>query len=158
MDYSIRPLREEEYPLLREFLYQAVFQRDESVPIPRSVLDDPQVTVYIDGFGEKKDDYCLCAESDNKVIGAVWVRVIDGFGHIDNKTPEFAISLFKECRGHGIGTELMKQMLQYLDQQGYAKSSLAVQKDNYACRMYQSVGFEIVGENEEEYILVRVAG
>jgi ribosomal protein S18 acetylase RimI-like enzyme len=157
MNYQIRPLRKEEYPLLREFLYQAVFQRDEFVPIARTVLDDPQVTVYIDGFGEKKDDHCFCAEVDGQIVGAVWVRVIDGFGHVDDKTPEFAISLFKKYRGHGIGTELMRKMLQYLDQSGYEKSSLAVQKDNYACRMYQSVGFEIIGENKEEYILVREA-
>ena len=33
-------------------------------------------------------------------------------------------------------------------------NSLAVQKMNYAVRMYKKVGFEIVDENEEEYIMV----
>ena len=32
--------------------------------------------------------------------------------------------------------------------------SLAVQKVNYAVKMYKRVGFEIVDENEEEYIMV----
>lgn len=155
MNVIIRPLYKEEYPLLREFLYQAIFQKDASTLIPRSVLDDPQVNVYVDGFGEKRDDYCLCAEVDTKVVGAVWVRVIDGFGHIDDATPEFAISLFKEYRGYGIGTSLMKEMLHYLDERGYQRSSLAVQKENYALRLYLSVGFEIIDENEEEYILTR---
>lgn len=155
MNVIIRPLYKEEYPLLREFLYQAIFQKDASTLIPRSVLDDPQVNVYVDGFGEKRDDYCLCAEVDTKVVGAVWVRVIDGFGHIDDATPEFAISLFKQYRGYGIGTSLMKEMLHYLDERGYQRSSLAVQKENYALRLYLSVGFEIIDENEEEYILTR---
>lgn len=31
---------------------------------------------------------------------------------------------------------------------------MAVQKANYALRMYLAVGFMIVGENEEEYIMV----
>ena len=36
----------------------------------------------------------------------------------------------------------------------YKKASLAVQKQNYAVKMYKNVGFEIVDENEEEYIMV----
>lgn len=32
--------------------------------------------------------------------------------------------------------------------------SLAVQKANYAVRMYEKVGFKTMDENEEEYIMV----
>jgi len=31
---------------------------------------------------------------------------------------------------------------------------LAVQKDNYAVRMYKKVGFKIVKESEEEYLMI----
>jgi ribosomal protein S18 acetylase RimI-like enzyme len=48
----------------------------------------------------------------------------------------------------------MKKMLQALKEKGYSKTSLAVQKDNYALKMYQNIGFEIVRENNEEYIMV----
>ena len=44
-------------------------------------------------------------------FGAVWVRIMNDYGHIDDETPSFAISLLKEYRGNGIGTELMKRML-----------------------------------------------
>ncbi|MBQ5451834.1 MAG: GNAT family N-acetyltransferase, partial [Bacteroidales bacterium] len=54
----------------------------------------------------------------------------------------------------GIGTELMRRMLQLLKNQGYNQASLAVQKANYAVRMYKKVGFEIVDENAEEFIMV----
>ena len=37
---------------------------------------------------------------------------------------------------------------------GYKQASLSVQKANYAVRMYQKTGFEIVDENEEEYIML----
>ena len=50
--------------------------------------------------------------------------------------------------------ELMKQMLMKLKMQGYRQASLAVQKMNYAVRMYRKVGFEIVDENDEEYIMI----
>ena len=45
-------------------------------------------------------------------------------------------------------------MLDELRRQGYRQASLAVQKANYAVRMYLSVGFEIIDENEEEYIML----
>jgi len=52
------------------------------------------------------------------------------------------------------GTSIMREMLELLRQQGYKKASLAVQKANYAVSMYETVGFKIVDENEEEFIMV----
>ena len=57
-------------------------------------------------------------------------------------------------RKQGIGTQLMVKMLELLKQQGYERASLAVQKANYAVKMYKRVGFETVDENDEEYIMV----
>ena len=48
----------------------------------------------------------------------------------------------------------MKRMLDELKASGYKQASLAVQKQNYAVKMYKKVGFMIVDENEEEYIMV----
>lgn len=79
---------------------------------------------------------------------------MNDYGHIDNDTPSFAISLYKDYQGLGIGTDLMKEMLRILKDRGYKQTSLAVQKANYAVRMYQKTGFEIVDENEEEYIML----
>ena len=65
-----------------------------------------------------------------------------------------AISLYKEYRGFGIGTAMMKEMLALLKSHGYSRVSLSVQKTNYAAKLYLTVGFEIVKESEEEYIMV----
>ena len=154
MDYKIRPISAREVRLLQDFLYEAIFVPEGlSVP-PKSIINQPELQVYITGFGTKKDDIGLVAEIDNKPIGAVWVRIMNDYGHIDNDTPSFAISLHKDYRGLGIGTVLMKEMLRILKDRGYKQASLAVQKANYAVRMYQKTGFEIVGENEEEYIML----
>lgn len=96
----------------------------------------------------------LVAEVDKKVVGAVWVRIMDDYGHIDKDTPSFAISLYKDYRGFGIGTDLMKEMLRILKDRGYKQASLAVQKANYAVKMYRKTGFVTVAENEEEYKMV----
>ena len=53
-----------------------------------------------------------------------------------------------------IGTALMQRMLEELKLRGYEKTSLSVQKDNYAVKMYRNVGFEIVEEKEEEYMMI----
>ena len=154
MDYKIRTILEEEYGLLQDFLYEAIFV-PEGVPAPpRSIINQPELQVYIADFGKKKDDIGLVAEVDKKAVGAVWVRIMNDYGHIDNDTPSFAISLYKDYRGLGIGTDLMKEMLGILKDRGYKQASLAVQKANYAVRMYQKTGFEIVDENEEEYIML----
>lgn len=79
---------------------------------------------------------------------------MNGYGHIDDETPSLAISLYEEYRNLGIGTVLMRNMLQFLKDKGYKCVSLSVQKANYAVNMYRKVGFEIVSENTEEYIMV----
>ena len=154
----IREIRQNEIEKLEDMLYESIYQSDEQNPIPRSVLDIPKVRVYIKDFGKLKDDYCLVAESNGEIIGAVWVRILSeevkGFGNIDDKTPEFAISLFKEYRNLGIGTELMQKMIDYLQKNGYKQASLSVQKENYAVKLYKKLGFEIIDENDEDYIML----
>lgn len=87
------------------------------------------------------------------MIGSVWTRIMDDYGHMDDETPSCAVSLYKEYRGQGIGSQLMMKMLDLLRQQGYRKVSLSVQKANYAVKMYKKAGFKTVDENEEEYIM-----
>lgn len=150
----IREMSPREYPLLADFLYEAIFIPNGAEKPPREIIEQKELQVYIKDFGKQKDDRCLTAECDGKVVGACWVRIMNDYGHIDDKTPSFAISLYEEYRGRGIGTELMRKMLELLREKGYKRASLAVQKENYAVRMYKNIGFRIVGENEQEYIMV----
>ncbi len=154
MNYNIRKIREDEYTLLNDFIYEAIFIPEGVEPPPKSIINQPDLQVYISNFGKEKDDLCFVAEADGKVIGAVWVRDMNDYGHIADGVPSFAISLYKEYRNFGIGTRLMETMLMELKGRGYNRTSLAVQKANYAVRMYKKVGFEIIDENDEEYIMV----
>lgn len=52
----------------------------------------------------------------------------------------------------------MNRMLEHLKELNYPKASLAVQKENYAVRMYLNIGFDIVDENEQEYIMIHRLG
>lgn len=154
MDYKIRDIRKAEYGVLEDFLYEAIFIPEGVAAPSREIINKPELQVYITDFGKKKGDIGLVAEADNKIIGAVWVRIMNDYGHIDDETPSFAVSLYRDYRNHGIGTALMQNMLEILKKKGYKQTSLAVQKANYAVKMYKNVGFEIVDENEEEYIML----
>lgn len=154
MNYTIRELQKHEYPLLDDFLYEAIFIPDGIAPPPKTIIHSPELQVYVEHFGDFKDDIGLAAEVDGKIVGAVWSRIMNDYGHIDNETPSLAISLYKEYRNAGIGTALMKELLAVLKNRGYRQVSLSVQKANYAARMYQKVGFKIVREQGEEYIMI----
>ena len=143
-----------EYPMLNDFLYEAIFIPDGIEPPPRNIITSPELQIYVDRFGELKDDFALVAEVEKKVVGAVWVRIMNDYGHIDDKTPSLAISLYKEYRGQGIGTDMMKEMLSLLKAHGYKRVSRSVQKTNYAVEMYRKIGFDIVRGNEEEWIML----
>ncbi len=154
MDYKIREIHRSEYKVLEDFLYEAIYIPEGVTEPSRDIIHRPELQVYIAGFGKKKGDMGLVAEVNHKIVGAVWARIMNDYGHIDDETPSLAISLYKDYRNRGIGTALMQNMLQALKKNGYKQTSLAVQKANYAVKMYKNVGFEIVDENEEEYIML----
>ena len=154
MNYTIRTMKKQEFPLLEDFLYEAIFIPEGMEVPPRSVISLPELQTYIKDFGLLKDDFALVAEIEKQIVGAVWVRIINDYGHIDSSTPSLAISLYKEYRGQGIGTDMMKEMLSLLKTHGYKSVSLSVQKANYAAEMYQKIGFDIIRENKEEWIML----
>lgn len=152
---ELRLLRDEEKEQLKDFLYEALFVTAGSEPFPRAIVYKPELSIYYENFGDKADDNCIVAEVDGKVVGAVWTRIMDDYGHIDDETPSLAISLYCEYRGKGYGTAMMKRMLEVLKEKGYRKVSLSVQKANRAVRLYESLGFKVLIDKDDEYIMVR---
>lgn len=140
--------------MLEDFLYEAIFIPEGMEVPPRSVISLPELQTYIKDFGLLKDDFALVSEIEKQIVGAVWVRIINDYGHIDSSTPSLAISLYKDYRKHGIGIAMMKEMLNLLRNHGYKSVSLSVQKANYAAKMYQKLGFKIVNENKDEWIMI----
>ena len=152
--YVIRNLRHDEIGLLKDFLYEAIYLPEGVESPAREILELPELKLYIEEFGTRRGDNCLVADFGGKAAGAVWARIMDDYGHVDDETPSIAISLYREYRGQGIGSRMMQEMLEQLKVQGYKRVSLSVQKANYAVKMYKKLGFAIVDENEEEYIMV----
>ena len=148
---EIRPLKESEIPLLREFLYDAIFIPAGAAPPDPAILDTPELQVYLEGFGSQPHDRALAAVFAGRIVGVVWTRIMHDYGHLYDDTPSLAIAVSAGFRGYGTGTALMRAMLRLLEAEGCEKLSLSVQKANPAARLYRRLGFETVGETDEEY-------
>lgn len=149
----IRRMKADEYFLLKEFLYLAIYVPQGVKMPPKSIVEQPALKIYYQDFGTEKGDICLVAESDNKIVGAVWTRIVNDFAHIDDDTPSLAIAVAKECRGKGIGTRLLNEMFAVLKDASFLSVSLSVQKENFAVNMYHRVGFEVVKDNGGELVM-----
>lgn len=151
---KIRKIKECEYPLLDDFLYKAIYIPENEIAPPKNVTKIPELQVYIKDFGKSKDDIGFVAEFDKKVVGMIWARVMNDYGHIDDEIPSLAMSVDREFQNKGIGTELLKKILEELKGKKYEKVSLSVQKENYAVKLYRKVGFKVYEETSEEFIML----
>jgi len=159
-DCIIREITPAEYPLLEDFIYTAIYIPHGEEPPPREVIFDPEIYVYVDGFGSKAGDLGVVAEQNGKILGMAWTRIIPAYGHIDDSTPELAISVMPEFRGQNIGARMMAKLFDMLRANGYRRTSLSVQKNNPAARFYQRLGYVITDEKldhvgHEDYIMVK---
>ena len=71
MDHQIRKIRENEYSILSDFLYEAIYIPEGMEKPPKSIIEQPELQVYIADFG-KADDWCLVAEVKEKIVGAYY--------------------------------------------------------------------------------------
>ena len=95
-------MRSEEYCLLSDFLYEAIYIPEGIEPPPKSVIECPELQEYIVEFGNRKHDKALVAEIQGNVVGAIWVRIMNDYGHIDNDTPSLAMSVCPQYRRLGL--------------------------------------------------------
>ena len=76
MNYIIREIKEEEYPILSDFLYEAIFIPESMEKPPKAIIEQSELQVYIADFG-KEDDWCLVAEVKGKtwrIVQAVYAK------------------------------------------------------------------------------------
>ncbi len=160
MDHlKIRRIQPQEYPVLEDFLYHAIFLPPGAEPLPWEIIYEPEIFIYIKDFGNQ-DDCGVVAEDNGKIVGAAWTRIIPAYGHVDNQTPELAISILPGWRGKSIGSRMMRYLFDLLRERGYRQTSLSVQKDNPAVRFYERLGYTMTGEREdhaghEDYIMIK---
>jgi ribosomal protein S18 acetylase RimI-like enzyme len=148
MNIKIRPIEPADYAVLDDFLYHAIYiPKGEEYP-PYEIIYTPEIYIYAKDFGLDTDCGAVAEDSENggKIVGAAWTRIIPAYGHLDENTPELAISNLPEYRGKGIGTMLMNALFELLRERGYKRTSLSVQQNNPAVRFYERLGYKITDE------------
>ncbi|REB11582.1 GNAT family N-acetyltransferase [Sporosarcina sp. BI001-red] len=138
MIFEMRKIETADIPFLRDMLYESAYVPEGQEPFPISILDEPSVSKFIDGWGERCGDIGLIAEIDDQSIGAIWLRLFE-------ETPEIGIAICKEFRGNGVGNALMHALETEAKDNGYRNLFLSVDPRNPAVRLYERVGYVQVG-------------
>lgn len=89
-------------------------------------------------------DSGFAALVDGDPVGAAWVRHADhshGFGFVAAQVPELTVSVLEGFRGLGLGTDLIRRVLDAVRESGGPAVSLSVEDGNPARRLYERLGF-----------------
>jgi len=161
MNYSIQtePITIDHQDFLEEMAYQALYVPEGQKPFPRKLIKHPDLAKYYKNWGKPNDlGYAAVDISSHKKVGASWLRLFlepdKGFGYINDKTPELAISVLPEYRGMGIGTRLMTELLALADKQ-FSAVCLSVNISNPAVRLYRRFGFATIRQADDSLTMVR---
>ena len=140
-------------------MYQGLFVEEGQEPFPPDVVHRPEIARYIKDWGRAGDLGFIAEDArSSEPIGAVWSRLSSaddqGFAYIDEETPELGIALRPEYRGQGIGTALLKHLLESAKNL-YPAISLSVSPNNPAMRLYERLGFVTVDVRNEYPVMKR---
>ena len=80
---KLRAINENETHILKDFLYEAIFIPEGVEPPAREIIEQPELKIYYEGFGNNRADNCIVADDNGRIVGAVWTRIMDDYGHVD---------------------------------------------------------------------------
>lgn len=137
--------------LLRDMVVAAVNWAPGRATPREAVLADPRNARYVDGWPLERD-LGVVAVATREVngwepapVGAAWLRYfagdVPGYGFVAGDVPELSIGVVGTQRGRGIGTRLIRRLLQVAAESGIERISLSVERDNPAARLYRREGF-----------------
>ncbi len=158
---EIRPATASDLPFLAEMLVEAAYPPDlQPRPSGAEALVDPRVGRYLEGWGREGDLGLIAVAAGGERIGASWCRRFSaqrpGHGFVDAQTPELAIAVADGWRGRGVGTLLLAGLLTEARGSGYRAVSLSVSRRNErAMRLYEQLGFRVVGGDDAHPTMVR---
>lgn len=148
--YILRPALPADEPFLWAMLYEAIYV-PEGKPLPeRTILQEPALAHYVAGWGQQPGDAGMIAidSTSGQAVGAAWLRLFTaadaGWGFVDEATPEVSMALLPAYRGQGIGTALLTALIDQA-RGHYPALSLSVDPQNAAMRLYERLGFVVVG-------------
>lgn len=154
----IREINKNEIQFLSEMLYDAIFIPNGEKKVPKEIINEPELNVYIKDFG-RKNDFCYVAELENKLIGAIWIRQFTenekGYGFVNSETPELSMAITEKYRGNGIGKLMLNKMLIKITELNFNQVSLSVDNRNFAYNFYKKNNFVEINSEKNSIKMVR---
>jgi ribosomal protein S18 acetylase RimI-like enzyme len=147
--FTIRQAKIGDETFLWDMLYESIHVEEGSEKPGRDIINQPSISKYVEGWGREGDIGFIAEDSSGKPIGSITCRFFSeenkGYGYVDANTPELGMAILAEYRGKGLGTELIKCLLEEVKGRGIMGISLSVDPDNPAARLYRRFGFIEVG-------------
>jgi len=149
-DCRIRAAEEKDIPFLWDMLFESLYVKQGEKPFERSILEEPSIRKYVEGWGREGDFGVIAENPDGVPIGSATARIFPesdrGYGYVAPDVPELGMALREASRGKGIGSALMSGLLDGLRERGVKRASLSVDPDNAAAvKLYRRFGFQEVG-------------
>ncbi|MFT5835785.1 MAG: ribosomal protein S18 acetylase RimI-like enzyme [Sulfurimonas sp.] len=140
-------LRSSEQKITSDMLRYAM-RLDE---VDKPLFDFPALGIYEKFYGLTTKDLGLYALVDNKIAGAVWIRLLredhGANGYIDANTPVLNIAVIPEFRSQGVGFSMLSQFLQEAGAV-FEQISVSILQDAKAVKLFEKLGFEKVEASE----------
>ena len=157
----VRPATSNDGSFLQQTLALAADWRpDASRRSLAEIMNEPALAHYIAGW-PAEGDVGFVAE-DAGPVGAAWWRFFSredpGYGFVDESIPELSIGVVEAARGRGVGTMLLRALIDEARRSGLAALSLSVERENAAVRLYERLGFVTIGPTAGSLAMVLKLG
>ena len=161
MNIKFESMLSKHQEFLWKMLYQTLFVPNGDKPFPQGIIHHPDLSKYAKNWGNKNDIGLIAIDGQtNEKIGAAWLRLFTkenrGYGYVDNDTPELAMAVLKTYRGKGIGSMLLKELINEATKK-YNAISLSVEvTNNPAMKLYKSFGFKTSTRIVDSLTMIKV--
>jgi len=149
----VRAALADDLPFMQRMLYEAANKPGERWPSFDDSMREPRNERHWRGWMTRTGDLGVIAEIDEVPVGAAWIRIMRAGerGPLDAPdVPVLAIGVEHAHRGRGLGSELMRSLLDLARQSQVHSIDLTTGSFNTAAvRLYHREGFRDVGYYED---------
>lgn len=148
---NIRAATADDLKFLEAMLFEAFFWDAAATrPAFSAFRRHPEFTKLLSGWGRRGDRGAI-AEEDGQRVGAAWFRLwtpeLHSYGFVDSTIPELVLAVSPSHRRRGIGRALLNALIDRARTEGFTALSLSVDPLNHSRSLYDSLGFQRVGES-----------
>jgi ribosomal protein S18 acetylase RimI-like enzyme len=151
----VRPAKADDLPFLWDMLFEAAAVSPTMRALGKeAALAQPANQKYLVAWGRPGDAAVVAVDAIGRRYGASWYRLFPkaapGYGFVAPEIPELTIGVSAAARGQGVGTQLLRSLLDTARAQSFQRLSLSVDRQNPARALYERLGFHDAGISDPD--------